>query len=153
MFDCWNGYHSIHLHEDDHRHLTTFISPWGRYRYKVAPQGYIASGDGYTRRFDEIVSDVPDMTKCVDDSLLWSNTLESSFSQAVDWLDLCGQNGITLHPEKFQFGRGTVTFAGFAITNDCVKPCQKFLDAIAGFPIPKNIHDIRSWFGLINQGS
>ena len=83
----------------------TFISPWGRYRYKVAAQGYIASGDGYTRRFDEIVSDVPDMTQCADDSLLWFDTLESSFSQAVDWLDLCGRNGITLHPEKFQFGR------------------------------------------------
>ena len=29
VFDCWNGYHSIPLHEDD-RHLTTFITPWGR---------------------------------------------------------------------------------------------------------------------------
>ena len=38
VFDCWNGYHSIPLHEDN-RHLTTFISPRGCYRYKVAPQG------------------------------------------------------------------------------------------------------------------
>ncbi|CAB4013560.1 Hypothetical predicted protein [Paramuricea clavata] len=45
VFDCWNGYHSVPLHEYD-RHLTTFITPWGRYRYKTAPQGYIASGDG-----------------------------------------------------------------------------------------------------------
>lgn len=40
-FDAWNGYHSIPLDERD-RHLTTFITPWGRYRYCVAPQGYIA---------------------------------------------------------------------------------------------------------------
>ena len=26
VFDCWNGYHSIPLHDDD-RHLTTFITP------------------------------------------------------------------------------------------------------------------------------
>ena len=38
VFDCWNGYHSIPLHEDD-RHLTTFITPWGRYRYKTAHPG------------------------------------------------------------------------------------------------------------------
>ena len=43
VFDCWNGYHSIPLHKDDY-HLTTFITPWGQYRYKTAPQGYIASG-------------------------------------------------------------------------------------------------------------
>ena len=54
IFDAWNGYHSIPLHTED-RHLTTFITPWGRYRYRVAPQGYIASGDGYSRRYDEIV--------------------------------------------------------------------------------------------------
>ena len=29
VFDAWNGYHSIALHPDD-RHLTTFITPWGR---------------------------------------------------------------------------------------------------------------------------
>ena len=50
VLDCWNGYHSVALHADD-RHLTTFITPWGRYRYRVASQGYIASGDGYSRRF------------------------------------------------------------------------------------------------------
>ena len=69
VFDAWNGYHSVRLDEQD-RHLTAFITPWGRYRYCVAPQGYISSGDAYTRRFDEIVSEVENKTKCVDDTLL-----------------------------------------------------------------------------------
>ena len=69
VFDCWNGYHSVPLH------LTTFITPWGRYRYNTAPLGYIVSGDGYSRRFDEIVSHVPNKTKCIDDSLLWADNL------------------------------------------------------------------------------
>ena len=56
VLDAWNGYHSVSLHADD-RHYTTFITPWGRYRYRVAPQGYIASGDGYTRRYDLIIAD------------------------------------------------------------------------------------------------
>ena len=66
LFDAWNGYHSVPISEED-RHLTTFITPWCRYRYKTAPQGYIASGDAYTRRYDEIVADIPNKTKCVDD--------------------------------------------------------------------------------------
>ena len=44
VFNCWNGYYSVLLHPDDH-HLTTFITLWGRHRYKTATQGYIASGD------------------------------------------------------------------------------------------------------------
>ena len=80
VFDAWNGYHSVPLHPDD-RHYTTFITPWGCYRYHMAPQGYIASGDGYTRRYDKITSSITSKTKCMDDTLLWSNTIEESFFQ------------------------------------------------------------------------
>jgi len=62
-FNCWDEYTVVvPLHPDD-CHFTTFITLWGRYRYKAAPQEYIASGDGYTRRFDEIIAHVPDKTK------------------------------------------------------------------------------------------
>ena len=135
VFDCWNGYHSVPLHPDD-RHLPTFITPWGRYRYKTAPQGYIAFGDGYSRRFDESMAHVPNKTKCIDDTLLWADTLSASFWQAVDWLDICGHHGITLNPDKFVFGADTVEFAGFEITNDTVRPRRKYLHAIRDFRHP-----------------
>ncbi|MEW8309573.1 MAG: DDE-type integrase/transposase/recombinase [Candidatus Thiodiazotropha endolucinida] len=150
VLDAWNGYHSVPIREKD-RHLTTFITPWGRYRYKTAPQGYIASGDGYTRRYDELVSDVPNKTKCIDDVLLWSDSIEESFFQVANWLDLCGRNGIILNPRKFTFAEDTVEFAGFEITPDTVRPCRRYLQAILDFPTPKNITDVRSWFGLVNQ--
>ena len=152
IFDAWNGYHSVPLHPDD-RHYTTFITPWGRYRYCTAPQGYIASGDGYTRRYDEITSSIPNKTKCVDDTLLWSDTIEESFFQAVNWLDTCGRHGITLNPDKFRFAQDEVEFAGFEITNDTVRPCKRYIRAIADFPTPRSLTDIRSWFGLVNQVS
>ena len=150
VFDCCNGYHSIPLHEED-RHLTTFITPWGRYRYKTAPQGYIASGDSYSRPCDELVSHIPNKTKCIDDTLLWSDNLTESFFQAVAWLDLCGHHGITLNSDKFVFGADTVEFTGLEITPHSVRPCKKYLDAIRKFPTPANTTDIRSWFGLVNQ--
>ncbi|CAG2218786.1 unnamed protein product [Mytilus edulis] len=122
-------------------------------RKTTAPQGYIASGDAYTRRYDEIVADIPNKTKCVDDVLLWADSIEESFFQAVQWLDICGRHGITLNPEKFIFGQDIVEFAGFEITSNTVRPCMKYLKAILDFPTPRNITDVRSWFGLVNQVS
>ena len=150
VFDAWNGYHSVALHPED-RHLTTFITPWGRYRYKTAPQGYIASGDAYTRRYDEIVAHVPNKTKCIDDALIWSSSIAESFLQAQDWLDICGRHGITLNPSKFRFAMESVDFAGFEITSETVRPCRKYTKAISDFPTPTSLTDVRSWFGLINQ--
>ncbi|KAJ8342206.1 hypothetical protein SKAU_G00321340 [Synaphobranchus kaupii] len=123
VFDAWNGYHS----------------------------GYMASGDGYSRRYEEVVADIGNKTKCVDDTLLWSDTIEESYFQAVQWLDICGRNGIILNPEKFVFSAPTVDFAGFTITMTDVRPCSRYLEAIHDFPQPRNVTDIRSWFGLVNQ--
>ena len=56
VLDAWNGYHSLPL-DDNAKDATTFITQWGRYRYRRAPQGYHASGDAYTRRFDDITKE------------------------------------------------------------------------------------------------
>lgn len=150
--DAWNGYHSVPIREDD-RHITTFITPWGRYRYKVAPQGFLASGDAYNQRFDAIISDFPNKVKCVDDTCMWAASIEAAFFQACEWLDLCARNGITLNPRKFQFSRDTVEFAGLSITPTNIRPSAKFLDAIRNFPTPTDITGARAWFGLVNQGA
>ena len=150
--DVWNGFHSVPIQEDD-RHFTTFITPWGRYRYKVAPQGFLASGDGYSRRFDEIIVDLERKTKCVDDTLMWDNDLVDHWWRIIKFLELLGNNGIILNKDKFQFARRDVNFAGFHISENSIKPLQKFLSVIKEFPIPTKITDVRSWFGLVNQVS
>lgn len=150
--DAWNGYHSVPIREED-RHITTFITPWGRFRYKVAPQGFLASGDAYTQRFDSIIADFPDKVKCVDDNCMWAGSIEASFFQTCKWLDLCAHNGINLNPKKFQFAQESVEFAGLTVTSTQVKPSKKFLDSVLNFPTPKDIPGARAWFGLLNQGA
>ena len=103
--------------------------------------------------YDEIVAHIKNKTKCIDDTLLWSPNIKHSFFSAVEWLDICGRSGITLNPEKFVFAQDEVDFAGFEITNQSVRPCKKYLDAIREFPTPKTITDVRSWFGVVNQVS
>ena len=78
VLDAWNGYHSLPLSEDS-KDATTFITKWGRYRYKRAPQGFHASGDAYTHRFDNITKDIERVKRCVDDSLLWDVNIKDSF--------------------------------------------------------------------------
>ena len=152
--DYRNGYHSCPLAKED-RHLTTFITEEGRYRYCTAPQGYMSSGDGYNQRCDNIIADVARKSKCVDDVIMWDNDdgLSDHWWQVIDYLILVGSNGIILNPKKFQFCQREVEFAGFSITKDDVKPLPKYLDGIRNFPRPTNISDVRSFFGLVNQVS
>jgi len=148
--DAWNGFHSVPLAEQD-RAKTTFITNRGRFRYRMAPQGAIASGDGYSRRYDEVIADIQRKTKCVDDTALWDDSLEAHWWRIIDFVELCGRNGIVLNFNKFQFAQREVTFAGFRITETEVKPLEKYIKAILDFPTPTRTTDIRSWFGLVHQ--
>ena len=150
VLDAWNGYHSC-LMDEESRHLTTFITPWGRYRYRTLPQGAKSAGDAYTERYDRLVSEIEDKTKCVDDALLWKPSIKEQFYHTCRYLTLCSRNGIVFNKKKFCFAREEVEFAGFLITKDEVKPCNKVLESIRDFPVPKTITDIRGWFGLVNQ--
>ena len=71
----------------------------------------------------------------------------------MDFLEVTRNAGVVLNPTKFQFSQTTTDFAGFRITRDTVEPLPKYLNAIRDYPTPKNITDIRSWFGLVNQVS
>ena len=148
--DAWNGYHSVPLRESD-RHLTTFITPFGKWRYTRAPQGFLSSGDGYNRRFNSILADFVRKERCVDDTVFYDDDLSQHWWRTMEFLTLVGQSGIVLNPEKFQFANRSVDFAGFRISESTVEPLPKYLNAIRDFPAPKNITDVRSWFGLVNQ--
>ena len=150
--DAWNGYHCVPLAEED-REYTTFITSLGRFWYRMAPQGALGSGDGYSRRFDEVIADVERKTKCVDDTCKWDDELETHWWRTIDFLDLLGINGIVLNFDKFQFSQRQVEFAGFLITETGIKPLDKYLRAISEFPTPTSITDIRAWFGLVHQVS
>ena len=150
VLDAWNGYHSLPL-SDDAKNAMNFITEWGRYRYQRAPMGYHASGDAYIRRFDDITHGIADVARCVDDSLLWDDTVEGSFRHTFEYLRHCSDNGIIFNAEKFVFAMEECEFAGFELTKDGYRPPKRKLDAIRKFPTPTNLTDVRSWFGLINQ--
>lgn len=150
--DAWNGYHSVPLDERD-RHATTFITPWGRLRYRVAPQGSLTSGDGFTFWYDAVIRHLLRKRKCVDDVIGWAKTLLQLFYDTAEFLTLTGDHGIVQNVKKFVWGRREIEYVGFWLAEDGVKPSKETLSAIQEFPRPKDITGIRSWYGLVEQVS
>ena len=150
VLDCWNGYHSVPLAPED-RHLTTFITPFGKYRYKVAPQGFLAAGDAYTARMAVLTAEISNKKQLVDDTCIHNSSLEENFMDTCKFISLSSKAGIVFNKKKFQFGSDQVEFLGFVVNEDSVRPSDKFFGAIKDFPRPRDITGIRSWFGLVNQ--
>ena len=115
VLDVWNAYHAVPIKEED-RDKLTFITPWGRYRYLKAPQGYIASGDGYTHRDSIISSIIENKVTSVDDTLIWDKYVEENFFSVCKMLKTYGEAGLVFNSDKFQFGQDVVRFAGLEVT-------------------------------------
>lgn len=150
--DAWQGFHMIPL-DPDSRQYTTFITPWGKFRYVRMPMGDHVSMDAYNYRFDKVTEKVVNLKRCVDDSLLHSDTLEAAFHQTTQYLSLLGNHGILQNPDKFKFGHQEIEWAGFLIGKDTVSPLPKHTESIRTFPTPHNITDLRSFMALLQQVS
>ena len=109
------------------------------------PQGYLASGDAYTCRDDEIIKDTPCKVMIADDILPYDSSIKGAFYHSFNFLLQCAKNGIMLNTDKFQFCKDVVQFEGFQITSS-----KSMIQTILNFLVPKTITDARSWFGLVN---
>ena len=149
-FDAVDGYHSVELDEASSK-LTTFVTPWGRYRYLRFPQGHCSAGDAFNGRVQHIIAHIPRLVRIVDDICVFDNSISEAFWHAWQVLTVSAENGIVVNQDKFQFCCRSVQFAGLAITTKGIQPSEKMLSAIEKFPPPTDISKARAFFGLVNQ--
>ena len=148
-FDAVHGYFQLGL-DDASSKLTTFLLPMGRFRYLRAPMGLSASSDEWCRRSDVILDGLPWARKIVDDTLIWAPDWSELQRRCCLFLDNCRAAGVTISKKKFECGE-RISFAGYDVSSNGIRPDPKLTRAISDFPSPKNIHDVRSLLGLANQ--
>ncbi len=149
-FDAKHGYFQVELDEES-QELTTFITPWGRFKHMRATMGLSCAGDEYNRRTDAALAGLSNMEKVVDDILIHGEDLDKHLVDVKAFLTRCREAGITLNPAKFKLGQAEVKFAGYLVSNQGIKADPEKLKAIRNFPKPGNITDLRSFIGLAEQ--
>lgn len=150
VLDAMKGYHQCPL-DDKSQLLTTFITPFGRFKYLRAPYGISSISEHYDRRMAEAFTGMTGFRRIVDDIVIYDNTIEEHISHVRQFLQRCTDKQIALNPQKCKFCVTEVTFAGFQLSEKGYQVDQSITDAISQFPKPTNRTDLRSFFGLVNQ--
>ncbi len=148
--DAVSGYFQIKLSEHSSK-LTTFLLPWGKFRYCRCPQGCTASSDEWCSRSDVLIAGLAWAAKIVDDILIWADSIEELLKRIAIILSRCREEKITMSRDKFTIG-SEVKFAGYIVSGtDGVKPDPEKVQAIKDLPPPENISKLRSFLGMANQ--
>ena len=100
--DCWKGFHQQRLHPDSIDYCT-FIAPYnlGRWQYVHAPFGLSNISEVYDREMTANLSGLSNITKVVDDNLIYSHDAASHVQHVRAFLQKCHEKNIRLSPEKF----------------------------------------------------
>ena len=149
-FDALKGYHQCPLDEESQL-LTTFITPFGRYKYLRALYGICSISEHYNRRMDEAMAGLTQYSKVVDDVCVFDRSFADHVAHVRQFLQRCADRGISLNRDKFRFGQEEVLFAGYVLSSLGYSPDPKLLSAITDFPTPESVTDLRSFLGMVTQ--
>jgi len=149
-FDAKKGYHQCELDEES-KDLTTFLTPFGRFRYERAPFGVNSIPEHYNRRMQEALENLPGVARVVDDILVYGATREEHDENVKKLLQRCQERNIRLNEEKFVYCQEEIEFAGVIINKDGFKANLDLMKAIAEFPEPCTAKEVRSFHGTVNQ--
>ena len=150
VLDAMKGYHQCPLDENSQL-LTTFITPYGRFKYLRAPYGISSISEHYDRRMAEAFTGLTGFQRIVDDIVIYDSDPQQHTTHVVQFLQRCADKHIALNFDKCKFCQTEVTFAGFRLSAQGYQVDHSITDAISKFPKPSNRTDLRSFFGLVNQ--
>nr|XP_040576564.1 uncharacterized protein K02A2.6-like [Lepeophtheirus salmonis] len=151
-FDAIKGYWQIPLHYES-QDLTTFITPWGRFKFKRWPMGLNATSDVFNLMMDQAYGELPNTKKLVDDILKYDETFEHHVKSVKEFLDRSRKFGISLNKEKFQFAKPKVEYIGYIVGEHGINIDPRKTEALSKIPAPQNRTELRSFMGMVNQMS
>ena len=140
--DARHGYWQVPLAPES-RHLSTFITPWGRYRFLRNPQGFVAAGDKFNQRTDQAFEGIGNFAKVVDDCLVHDATFNDHVKRVRSVLQCARENGITFSKKKFAFAQSEVQFCGYFVSEGGWRMDPERTSALGQFPTPTTHTDLR----------
>jgi transposase InsO family protein len=147
--DATSGFWQMPLDEDS-SYLTTFNTPFGRYRFTVVPFGVTFAQEVFHRTVHEQFRDLPGCETDIDDILIWGRTIEEHDRNLERVLNRVAEINMTLGRDKCQFRQTEITYLGETLTQTGVKPDSNKIKAILQYTRPTSKHDLQRLLGMTN---
>ena len=130
--------------------LTTFNTPWGKYRWLRMPFGLKVSGDVFQERLDRVLRLVPGVLGITDDIVIHGATENTHDGTVLILCETARLNNLSLNSKKMQFKSTDCKFFGHRLTPDGIKVDPKKIEATIHMDPPQNVASLQSFNGMVN---
>ena len=150
--DLSQAYHQLELHEDS-RHITTFSTHIGLFRYKRLNYGTNAAAEIFQHTLQQQLQGLTGVKNIADDIIVYGKTREEHDNNLDKCLKRLFDRGFRLNKSKCSFLSQTLQFFGQTFSADGIKPDPTRILDLQNAPKPNNVHDVRSLLGMANYSS
>lgn len=143
----------IRVHPES-KEKTAFITHQGLYPFKVMPFGLTNVPSVFQRLMQRVLmglnpDDGPDFVSVyIDDVIVFSETLDEHMEHLDLVLSRLTEANLKLKLRKCQFIRQEERYLGHVITPQGLKPNPDQVQAVASFPEPQTVTQVRQFLGL-----
>ena len=149
--DLASGYYQIPIAAKD-RHKTAFRTRYGLYEFTVMPFGLCNAPATFQLMMNELFRPHLDdfVTIYLDDIIVFSKTEEEHHGHLCTVFNILQTNGLFLQKNKCSFFQRAITFLGFNISGQGIRPDSGLTQAIQMMPPPNCKKQLQSFLGSIN---
>ena len=155
VVDAKNGFWHVQL-DSESSLLTTFGTPWERFRWTRLPFGISPFPEEFQRKLECALEGLDGVKPIFDDILVFgvgetqAEGLSDHDSKLKALFERCRTKGIKLNKDKLKLRCKEVNFMGHVICQDGLKPDPNKVQGIAEMPTPSSKQDVKRLLGMVN---
>lgn len=148
VFDLSSGFWHMELDENS-SDLTTFMTPFGRFKFKRVPFGLNCAPEMFQRKMVEIFGNIPGVLVYFDDIGIYAENEMEHDKIVATIVKRARENNIKFNPEKIQYRKSEIKFMGNIISEGKIRPDVKYGEAILKMKKPTDKNGVLRFLGLL----
>ncbi|KAK5866505.1 hypothetical protein PBY51_020693 [Eleginops maclovinus] len=153
--DVKHGFWHVKL-EEESSYLTTFSTPFGRFRWLRMPMGISPAPEIFQLKLTQALEGLPGIYIIADDVLITGegHTQEMANkdhdAKVRQFLNRCREKNIKLNADKFRLRKQEVPYIGHLLTADGLKIDPDKVRAVRDMPRPTDVKGVQRLVGMVN---